>query len=71
MEIPYLLRQIMPFVHFHAPNATPAATDLCLVIQADRLLALVRTDVPDAISFLILFPLKAGLMSPARHCMLD
>jgi NAD+ diphosphatase len=29
----------MPFVHRHAPNATPAAHDVCLVIQVDQLLA--------------------------------
>lgn len=27
------------FVHFHAPGVTPAPTDVCLVIQGDRLLA--------------------------------
>src|SRR5882724_5488359 len=69
MEIRYLLRQIMPFVHFHAPNATPAATDLCLVIQADRLLALVRTDVPDAISFPDFVSLEgwANVSGPSLH----
>lgn len=38
----------MSFVHLHAPHAKPAAADICLVIQADRLLT--RADVIDAIS---------------------
>jgi NAD+ diphosphatase len=37
----------MSFVHSHAPEATPASNDTCLVIQADRLLA--RPDVGEAV----------------------
>lgn len=29
----------MPFVHLHAPEAVPASSDRCFVVQADRLLA--------------------------------
>lgn len=29
----------MAFVHHHAPDATPAPADLCLIVQAERLLA--------------------------------
>jgi NAD+ diphosphatase len=39
----------MPFVHQHAPHAKPAASDSCLVIQGDRILA--RVNGPDAIVF--------------------
>lgn len=37
----------MTFVHHHAPQATPAGRDTCLVIQADRLLA--RPDAAAAV----------------------
>jgi NAD+ diphosphatase len=37
----------MAFVHFHAPAAVPAAGDLCLVIEGDRIL--VRPDAQSAV----------------------
>lgn len=41
------LPSIMPFVHQHAPHAQPAASDSCLVIQGDRMLA--RASGPDGV----------------------
>lgn len=45
--IPCLIALAMSFVHLHAPHAKPAAADLCLVINADRLLA--RADITEAV----------------------
>lgn len=39
----------MPFSHLHAPSASPAADDVCVVIQADRLL--VATALESGVSF--------------------
>ena len=67
----------MPFVHHHAPHAKPGASDLCLAIQADQLLA--RGDVAHAVvlpefaalanSPLAESPLHVGLLD-GRPCWL-
>lgn len=68
----------MAFVHLHAPNVVPTASDICLVIQADRLLA--RPEVEAAVglpefaalagwSGSAVAPLHAGLID-GRPCWL-